>query len=485
MAVAIKSQERIRDLPTGNYFLTKYMKFTLSILSVISFATICALAHAGDVERRQVRPIPEAYFIKHKGDFDNLQEAWIAPQGTPLGFGFKGIEFADGKDGRLQLEAAKTFLENEFERFCVADGVSAITTRSDEPYIFFKNTRTVQCSGPSGISLAKIHIVTTRSDSGTALVIYIVTKKIQETRGRAAEDLEKRKLSNGPSGVVTTDRGTYQFERFGTLERRYVAVIDDTYVEDIKSIEFQKTCCDIVVVYRDGSSKTFNSVDIRQRESMTRDVNLGSYEALAFVLKDARTGLTYQDRFNGGRSHAFAGLHEWIKKIEFSEPNASAENSGGQLWDGRNYMKLASPSTSESELQALINQYALDDRRNLLPAARKRLAELQTQKFASVSKIGTRVCRTENGQIQQEIGSMVRDTGGYRDTIYSKAKPVLFSISGYVEGVNEKRIKVTITSISRPRDSDSTGIESLNELPPKYTKGLYVWDEFSSWSPCD
>jgi len=467
----------------------KHMKISLTIFAAISFTTFSAQAQAGNIKPQQVKPIPEEYFTQHKGDFDNLRKAWLDPQITPLDAGFEGFLFTDNKDGDLQLKAAEKFLEDEFERFCVSDGENAISARSDEPYSFFKKTRTVQCSRPSENFLAKIQINTARSSSGPSLIIYIVPKKIQDTRNNAAVELEKRKLSNGPSGVITTDRGIYQFERFGTLERRYVAQIDGTPIEAIKAIEFQKVCCDFIATYRDGSTKTFNGVSLTDKKSNTTEGPIISMFGYAFVLKDVNTGVTYQERFDGTsptRSSELPPykLNERIRKIEFSEPNVWAVKSGGQLLDGRPYMKLASPFTSQSELQALIHQFEQNDPKSLIPAARKHLAELQTQKFATVSKIGTHVCRTENGQTQQAIGSAMTESGGYRN-IYSKAKPVLFSIGGYVDGVNEKRIKVTIASIARPRDDGATGVEFFNELPPKYTKGLFVWDEYSAWSPCD
>lgn len=465
------------------------MKFPLTFFAAILFTTFCAMAQAGDIRTQQVKPIPEEYFTQHIGDFDNLRKAWLDPQTTPLDAGFKGFVFVDKNVGNLQIKAAEKFLEDEFERFCVYGGENVISSRSDEPYSFFRKTRTVQCSGSSKNFLAKIQINTAMSSLGPSLIIYIVPKKIEDDRINAAVELEKRKRSNGPTGVVTTDRGTYQFERFGTLERRYVAQIDGTPIEAIKAIEFQNGCCDLIATYRDGSTKTFNQASLTDKMSNTTEGPIMSMYGYAFVLKDANTGVTFQERFDGtSQSHnaklPLYKLDERIRKIEFSEPNVWAAKSGGQLLDGRPYMKLASPLTSQSELQALIHQFEQNDPKNLIPAARKHLAELSAQMFATISKIGTHVCRTENGQTQQVVGSTMTEAGGYRN-IYSKAKPILVSIGGYVEGVNGKRIKVTITSISKPRDDGASGIEFLNELPPRYTKGLFVWDEPYAWSPCD
>ena len=88
---------------------------------------------------------------------------------------------------------------------------------------------------------------------------------------------------------------------------------------------------------------------------------------------------------------------------------------------------------------------------------------------AAVSKIGAHVCRMETG---------------VTDIAPGERRSREFQIEGYVDAANLDLIKITVTSIAAPRLFGQKGLDSLSELPPKYTKGLFLWAKTSEWRPC-
>jgi hypothetical protein len=183
-------------------------------------------------------------------------------------------------------------------------------------------------------------------------------------------------------------------------------------------------------------------------------------------------------------------LHNWIANKRSTDKLAT-------------YRAVFNNARTAAAIDAAVRQYSNDDPDSLIPVAqakREKMIEEENQRAileqqraaalnlqrekekaklsATIRKTGAHVCRTAQGTTTQILG-------------YALGNPILeksgthriFYIEGYVDLVNENRLKITVTSITAPRLNQS-GIESFNELPPTYTKGLSLWQEFEEWRPC-
>lgn len=104
-----------------------------------------------------------------------------------------------------------------------------------------------------------------------------------------------------------------------------------------------------------------------------------------------------------------------------------------------------------------------------------------------VTPIGTHVCRKAGG-VESPIIAY-----GPHGPIYGKEKiSRTFDIEGYTEGSSGNcqevkvgeigcRIKVLIKSIGV---ASRSGYQYIDNLPPNYTKGQYVWEDAIDWRPC-
>lgn len=90
-----------------------------------------------------------------------------------------------------------------------------------------------------------------------------------------------------------------------------------------------------------------------------------------------------------------------------------------------------------------------------------------------VSTNGARVCRQDTGKRRDVVGT------SFGQPLYGRSVEETFQITGFTEGVNGDRIKVMVSSIRIA----STG-RYIETLPPDYTKGIHVWQDFFSWEPC-
>jgi hypothetical protein len=159
---------------------------------------------------------------------------------------------------------------------------------------------------------------------------------------------------------------------------------------------------------------------------------------------------------------------------------------------------------TSAQIDKAVQQYSSEDPENLIPLAlvkreqfkreeaqrnidqqHRKVFETQNRDremaalSSTIKKVGARVCRFVSGSTRAQLGS----TFGH--AIYEElGNGRTFALEGYVDAISENNLKITIVSITSKRLFQQQGIDSFSELPPIYTKGLFVWQEFEFWRPC-
>lgn len=438
-------------------------------------------------------PLTDDLIKANKGDFEGLWSSWVAPQIKKGRWNVSGLIIEDG----ATLKATEEALERDLSKFCTQSGGSLSTSASSSK--MYKGKSFV-CNSKSGEFLG---LFETRLYD--VLAIYFQTPKMKAAEEMDRAEFELSLKANGPTGWVTTNRGRYKFIRIGTLKSRDKIEVNKIPIERISSVKFIRgSSYDVEVVARDGSSFVVNSVEYIRRPSYSESRGFG-VDGMPFVLVDQDTGMFYQDVFDGsayGKLGRYR-LDERVEKIELDSEEMWLNKYGGELFDGWGYGLLGESDIDIDKLESLISKFENNDPKNLIPAAKRRLAamieeesrakieverrnalwEAERKKVLEKKQIGDQVCMETQSTMNKATGIVILGQPDYK-RIDGKTKLV-----GFVEGLNSvsKKIQIRISGINFSGNGENISLDSFSNFKggSKLALNSLIWDSTYDWNLCN
>lgn len=265
--------------------------------------------------------LSDSIISKNKGDVWGLYNDWIVPhliKNRSGGYSF--IPHASGMQRTYSIGAVR----GGFERFCSASGgvYSKTTEKKGVKY---------SCKKADGSYIGTFDA--TRLTASRLQVTVDTPEQIMERQAKESA-LMMRKAQNGPTGVVITEDGKFNFLRLGNMDERDVMeirlnTVPRKYIpiEDVKKIEFQKKCCEIDITFRNGTKLSVNQERVLNRIRFDR---VRSYNEFPFVILDSKSGQPYM-RLYGNSSE--------IKAIIFDDPSVWKNKPSGVIATKFDYSK--------------------------------------------------------------------------------------------------------------------------------------------------
>lgn len=331
----------------------------------VGLAVVCSVAVSTVLSGCASSPVslPEEVIVKHKGDTEGLYDAWISPLLTRN----NGEEPYIKHNHYYDQNYSDMKIKNGFKRFCEYSGGVADIKEIKYGYLS-------KCLTKSGDFISEIK--TTRYKSNK-LRVYIDTAEWRERRALIKREFDKRASSNGPTGVIATEDGVFDFIRIGNLDERHVLRVNEfeksgVYVESISRIDFSKGSSDVTVTLRDGRQKTLYEGKINRQTGVNSSSGYGGGKfGIPVVVIDPKSGQPYTRKFS---------IQEGIKYIQFESDTSVWKYKPGKrirtLFDPIDKNKMTSyVADLRTKANALYDEAKRKDWLKLLPDGNKSLSD--------------------------------------------------------------------------------------------------------------